>query len=231
MALSANCTGGFPLLRPLAAVRIPESRNKYAMVVVFRVMKQVIREDSLAKIYTGTGDDGTTGLIGGRRVSKDSPIVETCGSLDELNAVIGVVRSHELPDRVDMVLHTIQEHLFAIGAELATPGGSTGKNDSLGEEEVHGLEKEIDALEDNLQPLKRFILPGGSPAGAALHLARTVSRRAERQCVSLSRLEIVNQNILRYINRLSDLFFVLARYVNQQQSMPETHPGSAGSKD
>jgi len=185
----------------------------------------------LAKIYTKTGDDGTTGLIGGSRVLKDSPIIEACGSLDELNAVIGVVRSHELPDRVDKTLHIIQERLFTIGTELATPVGSESRSEAFGDEDIHNLEREIDAFEDSLQPLKRFILPGGKPAGAGLHLARTVARRVERQCVSLSRLERVNPMILRYLNRLSDLFFVLARYMNQQQSLLETHPDSDRSKD
>ena len=188
-------------------------------------------EGSLTKIYTRTGDDGTTGLIGGSRVSKDSVVIEACGSLDELNAVIGVVRSHGLPDRVDKVLRAVQERLFSIGTELATPEGIMRKSEGLGDEDVRNLEEEIDTFEDSLPPLKRFILPGGSPSGAALHLARTVARRAERQCVSLSRHEVINESILRYMNRLSDLFFILARYMNRQQSVPEVHPDSAGSQD
>jgi cob(I)alamin adenosyltransferase len=178
----------------------------------------------LARIYTGTGDDGTTGLIGGRRVSKDSPYIEAGGSLDELNALLGVVRSYELPDRVDSVLQRVQSQLFLIGAELAAPEGIDGKVEHISNKEIQNLESDIDAFEDCLQPLRQFILPGGTLAGAQLHLARTVARRTERQCVALSRTETVNPGILRYLNRLSDLCFVLARYVNLQQSASDLFP-------
>ncbi len=178
----------------------------------------------MARIYTRTGDDGTTGLIGGKRVSKDSPSIEACGSLDELNALLGVVRSHSLPDGIDGILHRIQDRLFTIGAELATPEGVKPRNQGLSDGEVRILESHIDEFEAKLPPLRQFILPGGAGAAAELHLARAVTRRAERHCVSLSRLEKVNPQILRYLNRLSDLCFVLARYVNQQQSGPELHP-------
>jgi cob(I)alamin adenosyltransferase len=185
----------------------------------------------LTRIYTKTGDDGTTGLIGGKRVSKDSPIIEVCGTLDELNAIIGAVRSHQLQARVDRVLHTIQENLFTVCTELATPDGVVGKGGAFSDENIREIEREIDAFENKLQPLKRFVLPGGKPSAAGLHLARTVSRRAERRCVSLSRLERINPKILPYLNRLSDLFFVLARYMNQPQSMLEEYPDSEPSKD
>jgi cob(I)alamin adenosyltransferase len=185
----------------------------------------------LTRIYTRTGDDGTTGLIGGKRVSKNSPWIEACGSLDELNALLGVVRSHALPDRVDEVLHLVQDHIFTIGAELATPEGIERSSKGLGDEEVRRLEDEIDALEDSLQPLQRFLLPGGTIAGAELHLARAVARRAERHCVSLSKLEKIPPQILRYLNRLSDLCFVLARFVNRQQSAQEIHPTYGRSSD
>jgi len=178
----------------------------------------------LARIYTRTGDDGTTGLIGGKRVSKDSPSIEACGSLDELNALLGVVRSHSLPDGIDGILQRIQDRLFIIGAELATPEGVKPRNQGLSNEEVRILESHIDEFEAKLPPLRQFILPCGASAAAKLHLVRAVTRRAERYCVSLSRLEKVNPQILRYLNRLSDLCFVLARYVNQQQSGPELHP-------
>ena len=178
----------------------------------------------MARIYTRTGDDGTTGRIGGKRVSKDSPSVEACGSLDELNAVLGVVRSHALPDSVDKILQLVQDHLFTIGAELATPEGAERRSKELGDEEIRLLENEIDALEDSLPALREFVLPGGVVAGAELHFARAVARRAERHCVSLTRLEKINPKILCYLNRLSDLCFVLARYVNRQQSVPESHP-------
>ena len=178
----------------------------------------------MARIYTRTGDDGTTVRIGGKRVPKDSLPIEAGGSLDELNALLGVVRSYALPDRVDRILQRVQDHLFTIGAELATPEGTAPKSQEIGEEEIHGLESEIDSLQEGLQPLTQFILPGGAGAGAALHLARAVARRAERKCVSLSHVEKINPRILRYLNRLSDLCFVLARYVNQQHSAPERHP-------
>jgi len=177
----------------------------------------------LPRIYTRTGDDGTTGLIGGKRVAKDSPRIEACGSLDELNASIGVVRSQILPDNVDGVLHLVQEILCMIGTELASPKDSDG-GPRLGDEEVRTLENEIDTFENSLTPLKQFILPGGSSAGAQLHLVRVLARKTERRCVSLSRTENLNPRILHYLNRLSDLCFVLARYVNQQQSVPEEHP-------
>ncbi len=178
----------------------------------------------MARIYTRTGDDGTTGLIGGKRVSKDSQTIEACGSLDELNALLGVVRSHALPDGIDGILQRIQDRLFTISAELATPGGVEPRNRGLGNEEVRIMESQIDEFEDKLPPLRQFILPGGAGASADLHLARAVARRAERHCVSLSRLEKINPQILRYLNRLSDLCFVLARYINQQQSGSELNP-------
>jgi len=178
----------------------------------------------LARIYTGTGDDGTTGLIGGKRVSKDSPYIEAGGSLDELNALLGVVRSYELPDRVDSVLQRVQSQLFLIGAELATPEKIERNGTLIGHKEIQNLESDIDAFDECLQPLRQFILPGGSLAGAQLHLIRAVARRAERQCVALSRTETVNPGIIHYLNRLSDLCFVLARYVNLQQSASEFSP-------
>jgi cob(I)alamin adenosyltransferase len=183
----------------------------------------------LARIYTRTGDDGTTGLIGGKRVPKDSLRVEACGSLDELNALIGVVLSQTLPEPVDRILQTVQQHLFIIGAELATPDENERQNAGIGDGTVRSLENEIDRMEEKLPPLRQFILPGGSLAGAELHMARTVARRAERHCVSLSRLEKVNPKILRYLNRLSDLCFVLARYVNQQLTAQERHPSFSDS--
>ncbi len=178
----------------------------------------------MVRIYTKTGDDGTTGLIGGRRVPKDSPYIEACGSLDELNAHIGLARSHKLPENVDECLRRVQDDLFMIGAELATPRGTDPKAREITEEQIRRLENEIDAIQNELEPLKQFVLPGGSVPGAHLHLARAVARRAERHCVTLSRTEAVSPWILQYLNRFSDLCFVLARYVNRQQSVPEPHP-------
>jgi cob(I)alamin adenosyltransferase len=156
-------------------------------------------------------------LIGGKRVPKDSPRIEACGSLDEVNALLGVVRSHVLPDAVDRILQFVQNHLFIIGAELATPKDAAQKSEGIGDDRVRSLENEIDTIEDSLEPLRQFILPGGSASGAALHLACAVARRAERHCVSLSRLENISPTILSYLNRLSDLLFVLARFINRQQ--------------
>lgn len=178
----------------------------------------------MPRIYTRTGDDGTTGLIGGKRVTKDSPRIEACGSLDELNAGIGVVRSQTLPDGVDRILRLVQETLFRMGSEIASPEDSGSMNPRLRDEEIRTLENEIDAFESSLIPLKKFILPGGTSVGAQLHLVRALARKTERRCLSLSRTESLNPRILRYLNRLSDLCFVLARYVNRQQSVPEEHP-------
>jgi cob(I)alamin adenosyltransferase len=170
-----------------------------------------------------------TGRIGGYRVSKDTPYIEACGSLDELNALIGLVRSCQLPDKIDRVLQIVQDGLFAIGAQIATPEGKDRAKQGIQDEDVSALEKEIDSFEENLTPLKQFILPGGSIQSAALQLTRTVARRAERRCVSLSRIEKLDPCILRYLNRLSDLCFVMARYANQQKSIPDSHP-SVGKK-
>ncbi len=176
----------------------------------------------MAKIYTKTGDDGTTGLIGGERVSKDCLRIEAVGSLDELNASLGVVRSHVLPAGVDQTLGRIQNDIITLGSLLAAPPKLEPRKQIL-DEDVRMMECDIDRYEGSLKPLKNFILPGGTGAGAALHLSRAVARRAERHCVALSRLEKIHPRILQYLNRLSDLCFVLARYVNLRQSAPETH--------
>jgi cob(I)alamin adenosyltransferase len=177
----------------------------------------------VAKIYTKTGDDGTTGLIGSERVAKDCLRIEAIGSLDELNAFLGVVRSHALPAEVDQTLGRIQNDLFTIGSVLATPQKLETAGRQILDEDVRMLENDIDRYEGSLSPLKNFILPGGTGAGAALHLSRAVARRAERQCVALARHETLNPRIFQYLNRLSDLCFVLARYVNLRQSAPEPH--------
>ncbi len=180
----------------------------------------------MARIYTKTGDDGTTGLIDGSRVSKASLRIESYGVVDELNAVIGAVRSNVPPQRVDLILGRVQDDLFTVGANLASPkdGPAEWRVPALGDETIHALELDIDACEGALRPLNRFIIPGGSPAAAMLHVARTVARRAERCCVKLARSEKVDPLIIQYLNRLSDLLFVLARFVNQQESRPESHP-------
>jgi cob(I)alamin adenosyltransferase len=160
----------------------------------------------LSKIYTRTGDDGSTGLADGSRVDKDSARVEAMGAVDELNTLIGAVLVHPLPAGIDGLLTGVQHALFDIGGEMAIPGAIT-----LNAEYVTGLEQALDAHNDALPMLKEFILPGGGPAAVAAHVARAVCRRAERRVMSLSRVEAVNPHSQRYLNRLSDLLFVLAR--------------------
>jgi cob(I)alamin adenosyltransferase len=131
-----------------------------------------------------------------------------------------------MPDMLDKVLQTVQESLFALGAELASPNGVDPQVKGIGEDDARKLEIEIDALEENLPPLKQFVLPGGTAAGAYLHLARAAARKAERRCVSVARKDKLNPAILVYLNRLSDLCFIMARYVNRQQAVSESHPTS-----
>ncbi len=167
------------------------------------------------KIYTKTGDGGETGLWGGQRVAKDAARVQAYGTVDECNAAIGVARAmlgsaaHDL----DALLGQIQNQLFVVGADLATPGEAASVP-RVGDGEVAFLESTIDALEAELAPLRQFILPGGSPGAAQLHLARTICRRAERWAVSLGRAEQLNPAVAVYLNRLSDCLFVLARAAN-----------------
>ena len=169
------------------------------------------------KIYTKTGDAGETGLYGGIRVPKDSMRIEACGTVDELNACIGAARPQIQDEAINAILRRIQNELFDIGANLATlethPRAASMKIPSTLSLD---LEREIDRFEDQLPPLKNFVLPGGSAGGAAIHLARTVCRRAERCVVTLAKEEAVNPEVLIYLNRLSDLLFVLARVTNHR---------------
>jgi cob(I)alamin adenosyltransferase len=186
------------------------------------------------KIYTRTGDSGETGLFGTRtRVPKDDARVEAYGTVDELNCTLGAVRAALAPTSVlDPVLAGLQSDLFAVGAELATLPAQEVKlaaHMQLAlDERTAALEAEIDRLEAELPPLKAFILPAGTPPAAALHVARAVCRRAERRVVELSKVAMVRPEILRYLNRLSDLLFVLARYANHLEGVPDTpwHPTS-----
>jgi cob(I)alamin adenosyltransferase len=180
-------------------------------------------EGKLTRIYTRTGDDGITGLVGGGRAPKDSPVIETGGDIDELSALVGIARSLPLPKEADAILQAVQERLLLIGIAVATPDGVNARIPKICNEDILKLEKEIDALQTQLPPLDDFILPGGSAAGAQLHLARAVARRVERRCVALSRISPVAPELIRWLNRLSDLFFVLARFVNQEQSAPENN--------
>ncbi len=180
------------------------------------------------KIYTRTGDLGETGLYGGSRVRKDDLRVEAYGSIDELNAALGAAHGlleHSAAD-VAGLLAVIQAELFDIGAELATPVEREGTElarrlHKVGVPHVDALERAIDSYEAQLPPLKSFILPGGTQAASALHRARTIARRAERRVVSLSSQQPVSPEILRYLNRLSDLMFVLARTVNRLAGVQE----------
>jgi len=169
------------------------------------------------RIYTRAGDDGETGLFGGGRVKKDCARVEAYGAVDELNAVVGSARAAGLPKDVDAVVGRIQEELFVLGADLATPAKGSARGDRvvrLDAGATEALERDIDRCEEDLEPLATFILPGGTPAGAALHVARTVCRRAERRTAALSSEGTISPAILPYLNRLSDLLFVLARLTN-----------------
>ena len=167
------------------------------------------------KIYTRTGDEGDTGLFGGGRVPKDHPRVEAYGDVDELNAAIGLARATAPMPRIDEVLVPLQRDLFAIGALLATPDRDKMHEQlakaRIDDERIAQLERAIDAAESELEPLKAFVLPGGTSKAAALHVARTVCRRAERRVVSLLRDEPLPPLVAVYLNRLSDLLFVLAR--------------------
>lgn len=161
----------------------------------------------LSKIYTRTGDAGSTGLGDGARVSKESLRVEAYGTVDETNSVIGTVLALEtLPTTIRQCLTEVQHDLFDLGGELCIPGHLV-----IGAGHVERLETQLDAFNEDLPPLKEFILPGGGPAAAACHVARAVCRRAERRCWSLARVETVAPETLKYLNRLSDLLFVLAR--------------------
>ena len=160
----------------------------------------------LSKIYTKTGDDGTTGLGDGSRVAKDSARVSAYGTVDEANSAIGVLLATDLPDDVRSLLTMIQHQMFDLGGELCIPGHA-----AIEDADIERLEQQLDHFNDPLPPLKDFILPGGGEAAARCHLARTIVRRAERECVTLSHHDAVRPQAIRYLNRLSDLLFVLAR--------------------
>jgi cob(I)alamin adenosyltransferase len=176
----------------------------------------------ITRVYTRTGDKGNTALVGGRRVAKDSPRIESYGTIDELNSVIGLARAFnadkldqgEAHRYLDEVLAKIQDELFDLGSELATPEDAAYAGMyRVGAGEVKRIEETIDHCQKDLAPLQSFILPGGGKIGAFLHQCRTVCRRAEREILRLSRAEDLSEWPLKYVNRLSDLFFVLARWV------------------
>jgi cob(I)alamin adenosyltransferase len=184
----------------------------------------------ITRVYTRTGDKGKTGLVGGTRVPKDSPRIEAYGTIDELNSIVGLVRAFN-DEKVnagdayrflDVVLRRIQDELFDLGSELATPPESFQEGMyRVGDREVKKIEQLIDECQKELMPLKSFVLPGGGKIGAYLHQCRTVCRRAEREILRLSRVEDLGEWPLKYFNRLSDLFFVLSRWISKQSGENE----------
>jgi len=170
----------------------------------------------LSKIYTRTGDDGTTGLGDGTRVDKEHPRVEAYGTVDELNSAIGMVLAAALPEAVRACLVEVQHELFDLGGELCIPGAG-----AIEDADILRLERRLDGFNEPLPPLKEFILPGGSPAAAACHFARTVARRAERETLRLARVDTVRPQAIRYLNRLSDLLFVIARVLSREAGAEE----------
>ncbi len=178
-----------------------------------------------SKLYTRTGDLGRTALFGGGRIPKDHPRVEAYGSVDELSSVLGVAIAFLRQRRIIAALQSVQNELFNVGSELASESGPRAEKGRMfldPEGKIEALERLIDEYDAKAPPLRTFILPSGSQGGALLHLARGVCRRAERAVVRLSREEEVNPHVLTYLNRLSDLLFVLARYVNKASRKPET---------
>jgi len=180
----------------------------------------------LTRIYTKTGDDGTTGLGDGSRVSKNDWRIEALGAVDELNCTLGRILAAEIPHEARQCLERVQHDLFEVGAELSLPG-----QERIREDHVARLERELDAFNENLPPLKEFILPGGAPVAADAHVARAVCRRAERILVSLGKHEKTGDDSRRYVNRLSDLLFVLARVLNRAGGRDDVYwrPAKPGS--
>lgn len=176
------------------------------------------------KVYTKTGDDGTTGLVGGNRVKKYDPRLEGYGTIDELNSCIGIIRSYDIPEDIKGIIIQIQNKLFNIGSRLASDekGETYTANLSIKDEDIEVLEKAIDKFEEGLPELANFILPGGELSVAQCHMARTICRRAERRIVEFSEQTPIQAEIVKYVNRLSDFFFVLARKLSHLKGVEET---------
>jgi len=177
----------------------------------------------ITKVYTRTGDDGTTGLGTGGRVGKDSPRIEAYGTVDELNSQVGLALSCGVNDAIAPALRAIQNDLFHLGSDLCIPEEEKERQPvpRIEERHVAALESLMDRLSEELAPLANFVLPGGAPAAAQLHVARTVCRRAERLVVALSRSEAVGPHTVEYLNRLSDALFVMARHENNRRGIPD----------
>lgn len=173
------------------------------------------------KIYTKKGDSGETSLFGGQRVSKSTERIAAYGNVDELNSFIGLAASYELSARGTEYLRKVQEQLFILGADLATPPSAKTRIDRIDKQDIEFLEKAIDEMEQELETLKNFILPGGSQPGATLHVARTVCRRAERAAVACYQTDNISEECLKFLNRLSDFLFVIARYENKHAGVRE----------
>jgi len=172
------------------------------------------------KIYTKTGDDGNTGLQGNFRIAKSHPRIISYGTVDEANAALGIVLANSLDDDITKIFTEIQNDLFLVGADLSNPNISDGKN-RVTLDMINRLEQHIDKFELELSPLKNFILPGGDISAAQLHYVRTVVRRAETQVVQLSEKDEINSNCIKYLNRLSDLFFVMGRIINKRKDIDD----------
>ena len=175
------------------------------------------------KIYTRTGDQGETGLLGGSRVAKDDSRIEAFGTVDELNCCLGLVRTEPISPTLDSLLSEVQHTLFTLGAQLATANPRMPGGQEIKAAEIERLELAIDEFESKLSPLRNFILPAGSRAGALLHMARAICRRAERRVVSLGHDQVEVGTPLRYLNRLSDLLFVLARTANKASGVEDVN--------
>lgn len=178
-----------------------------------------VMTNRLTKIYTKTGDQGSTALADGTRIAKDELIIAALGDVDELNAAMGIIVANtELPDQLKPLFFQVQNELFELGGELSLP-----KYQGITESAVLRLEQQIDQWNQQLHPLKEFILPGGHPIAADCHLARTICRRAERTLVKLNQQSTLNSAMMQYINRLSDWLFVVARFINQNKQVAETY--------
>lgn len=175
----------------------------------------------MPRFYTGTGDSGTTGLLGGSRVKKDSAIISAIGDADELNSAIGLAMTEISDDHIAKMLQSVQNDVFIIGAELASGNEAKSK---MAKSKVANLEKEIESISATLPELKKFVLPGGSAGAAGLHMARSICRRAERSAVAASSDSKINPEIIRYLNRLSSLLFVAALHLNKREGIEEFNP-------